>query len=795
MSELIIRGKGKRILVITVKSMMTQFQKEIWNRFTIPLVRLDSRKIQKIRSELPTNYNPFYYYNQTIVSIDTIKRDIEYRTFLENSWWDIIVIDEAQNVADRMSQAQRSRLAKLLSERSEALIMLSATPHDGHSETFASLMNMLDPTAIANPSDYSKDDIKGLCVRRFKKDLQNQINEAFKERKVTLEKCQATPTEEEAFGLLVNLRLNLAGGLDKQTDLFFKTVLEKSIFSSPAACLKTIEERLKKLQKKKASQYQKDLEQLIALKESVQRIGPNDFSRYQKLLELITGSDYGWTRKSDDRLVIFTERIETMRFLVKELKKDLNLPDDQVVELYGDLSDTQQQEIVENFGRKVSPVKILVATDVASEGLNLHYLCHRIIHFDIPWSLMVFQQRNGRIDRYGQKKSPDIRYFLNESITSKIKGDLRYMEILCEKEEQALKNIGDPAILMGAFSVEGEENKVFEAIENSTSPEDFESQLNPFDPVENLLAVTAQTESRPELAEDQTIFSDIQYLKLAFPYFNQKGQYHLKELDQVEGLEIEAGPSTDLIKRLKVLLPEEIQPNNYLRLSSDKKFLMDEFDRCLQSSLSETAWPATQYLWPLHPLFTWINEKAAILYGRNEAPWLALEKGLEPSESLFLMAGTIPNLKSAPLVDHWFGLLFENQNFIQEMSFTEALKKAGLFGADLTNPALATKEKLQALSTLIPMVIQEAKKVLSNLYTHYKSKTLPIIKLELEKLEELKKRQLAYQLSLQTMDKKSKDTTNIEKTFTLFTKWVKETLTIENNPYLRVIAVLTGAKR
>lgn len=131
MSELIARGKGKRILVVTVKSMMTQFQKEMWNRFTIPLVRLDSSRIQSVRAKLPTNYNPFFYYDKTIISVDTLKNDLDYRTHLEHAWWDIIVIDEAHNVAKRGDRSsQRSKLASLLANRSDTLIMLTATPHE-----------------------------------------------------------------------------------------------------------------------------------------------------------------------------------------------------------------------------------------------------------------------------------------------------------------------------------------------------------------------------------------------------------------------------------------------------------------------------------------------------------------------------------------------------------------------------------------------------------------------------------------------------------------------------------------
>jgi len=159
--------------------MLTQFQKELWSRFSIPLTRLDSIGLQRIRGCIPTNQNPFYYYDKSIISIDTLKQDVEYRTYLENAWWDIIIIDEAHNVAERKGGSSlRSKLARLLATRSDTLIMLSATPHDGSPRSFASLMNMLDPTAIANPDDYTKDDIKGLFIRRFKKDIQHQVASA-----------------------------------------------------------------------------------------------------------------------------------------------------------------------------------------------------------------------------------------------------------------------------------------------------------------------------------------------------------------------------------------------------------------------------------------------------------------------------------------------------------------------------------------------------------------------------------------------------------------------------------------
>ena len=155
-------------------------------------------------------------------------------------------------------------------------------------------------------------------------------------------------------------------------------------------------------------------------------------------------------------MVIFTERIETLKFLKEQLTKDLKLKANQVEILHGALSDIDQQRVVESFGKDESSVRLLIASDVASEGINLHYLCHRLVHFDIPWSLMVFQQRNGRIDRYGQEKRPEIVYLVTESGNDKINGDMRILEVLIEKDQQASKNIGDPSAFMKVYDINEE---------------------------------------------------------------------------------------------------------------------------------------------------------------------------------------------------------------------------------------------------------------------------------------------------------------------------------------------------
>lgn len=799
MSELILRGKGKRILVVTVKSMMMQYQKELWNRFSIPLVRLDSHKIQKIRNSLPSNYNPFFYYDKTIISVDTLKRDVEYRTHLENSYWDIIVIDEAHNVAERGNkQAQRSKLAQLLAGKSDTLILLSATPHDGKAESFASLMNMLDPTAIANPHDYTKEDIKGLCVRRFKKDVKNEIQSSFQEREVSIEKCNATNYEEAVYDFFADMQLEMDRDNKKITGQLFKTSLEKALFSSPASCIKSIDERLKKLTRKYGEDGFKDIDTLKELKTLLEKVNESSFSRYQQLLKLLNSTEYNWQKNSNDRIVIFTERIETMKWLAKNLKKDLGMSDNQIQEMSGSMSDIEQQEIVENFGREESKVRILVASDVASEGINLHYLCHRLIHFDIPWSLMVFQQRNGRIDRYGQKQKPDIRYFLIQSVNNKIKGDSRIMEILIQKEEQAYKNIGDPTLLMGKFNIEEEEQETAVAIEKGISGEDFEKQLEKsteeFDPFELLMQSDESDSVANEKSNDISLFNDKEYLIQAMQIFNENSQHVIRELGVADSVEIEL--TDEMKRRLKAQIPEEVFPKgNSLKLSPDKEFIMSEMKRCMQNDISEEAWPQTQFLWGLNPLFSWINDKAKLLFGRGEAPVIGVKANGDSKSIIYIISGSIFNRRSVPVIDEWYGIRVQDNKVKEVLSVKDLLEKTKLGQKNIPNESVLNDNAIIKAQNCLGIAIDKVKEILTEVNRNYDNKTTSDVLEYSEKLEKLKKKHLEYnQLSFLNSEEltrtKQLRKNKIEELFDSYWKWYEDGIKTENKPFVKVIAVM-----
>jgi len=816
MSDLIERGRGKRILVVALKSMMMQLQKEWWSRFTIPLVRLDSRGIQRIRQRMPTGHNPFFYYDKTIISIDTLKRGAEYRAYLENCRWDIVVIDEAQNAAKRGSGAgsQRHRLARLLAQRCDTMIMLSATPHDGQPRSFASLMNMLDPTAIANPDDYTREDVEGLFVRRFKGDIQDQVDSAFQERDVQICAADATAPEESAYETLADLDLATVEG-EQSGNVLFRTTLEKALFSSPAACRNTVAGRLRHLEgdgrPARRAGLQEDIDQLNALKKQLDRIDAAQFSKYQRLLALLR-KEMGWNgRDAQDRLVIFSERLPTLRFLKKHLTEDLSLPEKAVAVLHGGLSDTEQQEVMEAFGNDAADVRLLLASDLAAEGINLHYLCHRLIHFDIPWSLMVFQQRNGRIDRYGQERQPQIRYLVTSPAHPKIQGDLRILKVLIEKEQQAEANIEDPASLMGVYDAREEEHLTAQAIEAGQSPEDFEEILQDDEPdaMELLLGHGGAGSDSASLYEQQaeplSLFGgDFAYARAALAHLQEHAadppQHELDE--DVPAVYVTA---TDELRDRFDRLPDEAWPEH------DEFALSPSADR-VQEAIRESRqeqsgdWPAVQYLWKLHPVMRWLDDKVVASFRRHEAPVLALP-GLTPDEHIVVCSGRVPNLKGQPLVDRWVGIRLngdppDDAEDSEVLLFDKVVERAGLDKPRLPNRT-ASDADVSDLQPLVRPAVETMREWMSDRREDFEREINADLNEQLERLEALRsrhKRQKELELGEKDLldavaqGREEKEKRRVDRLFDEHLDWIESTMTTEDHAHIQVVAVLTGQR-
>jgi hypothetical protein len=164
--ELIRRGRGERILVVTPQHVLGQLQHELWTRFSIPLVRLDSTGISRIQQEIPAGRNPFTYFKRAAISVDTLNDEGQFGHHLDAIHWDAVVINESHNLINRGTQ--RNTLARKLAERSDALLLASATPHNGDRASFAELIRLLDPAAIADRHSYEPAEIEQLYRRRTK---------------------------------------------------------------------------------------------------------------------------------------------------------------------------------------------------------------------------------------------------------------------------------------------------------------------------------------------------------------------------------------------------------------------------------------------------------------------------------------------------------------------------------------------------------------------------------------------------------------------------------------------------
>lgn len=826
-TELIQRGRGKRILVVTQKAMLTQFQKEWWSRFSIPLMRLDSVGLARVRNRIPANHNPFNHFDRSIISVDTLKSNLEYRNYLENAWWDIIVIDECHNVAARAGEtglSRRARLARLLATRSDTLILLSATPHDGSARSFASLMSLLDPTAISDPDHYTPDDFrsKGLVIRRFKKDIRDQVSADFQERQTTCLRQPASALEEAAYRALLEVKFT-QGGQHKagQQQELQRIGLQKALFSSPKAALTSTQRRMSLLQEKSSPTLDErteidGLQELHdALQPLVQGASARSFSRYQKLLELLRSGDFGWRKEdANDRLVIFSERIETLNWLREHLTDDLRLKPKELEVLHGAMPDTEQQALVERFGRLDDPLRVLVCSDVASEGLNLHYFCHRLVHFDLPWSLMVFQQRNGRVDRYGQKRQPHIFYLFTETTNEKIRGDLRILEILQRKDDQANFNLGDPSAFLNVFDPDKEVEKVSDFMASGMTPEQVEASLdqaaadeddNEGDYLLKLFGggdAQSETDSLMHIVEPASLFdSDYQYAKAALSQLNQRQTLCQWAAQDAERLIALTAPR-DLQERLRQL-PREVQAaNDHYALTADRGRMAQAIEHARQARAEDETWPQLHYLWPQHPVMEWLGDRVLTHFGRHCAPLLQSGR-VQPGEEAFVLMGLVPNRKGQPLLVEWqvahrqIGGIGQGDFLLEP--FDAFVARVGLQAGAMPNrgqlredaPALKAMQAAlpAAVATMHAHMVKKQGAFAAELNGRLRTTLAELERLQHSQVDKLA-RDLQHQLETVKRGRFEHQKQQINRVFDDYRQWVQDTLTTEPRPWIQVLAAV-----
>lgn len=767
LAELIRRGRGEKILVVTPQHVLEQFQRELWTRFAIPLVRLDSTGIQRVQQDIPAGRNPFAYFKRAIISVDTLKSDV-YAHHLEHTEWDAVVIDESHNLVNQGTK--NNALARLLAKKTDALVLASATPHNGDASSFAELIKMLDEAAIANPNRYEVKDLDHLYIRRTKTTA--EVRESLKGSWADRGPSQPlrAPAGEKELAVFRELATRwIPGDPDQPSVSRHQLVpyqLLKSFLSSHRALRASIKTRIATLDKppieksadrKKQTQpvdpkvreaeVKRERAALVELQQLNEQIQDSDSAKLTALLAELR--EMGVGPGSDTRVVVFSERIPTLKWLAETVPAALGFPSGTspdeskpwlsfggaVQVMHGEASsDEEQRAIVEKFGLRDDPVRILFTGDVASEGVNLHQQCHLLVHYDLPWSLIRIEQRNGRIDRYGQAYPPQFRALVLTSDipwrTDEVSGQPRTLddrlvgEKLLGREEEAHKIEGSAEAVTGLYRAREEENRLTQDLIAGRTVEESikQSQQGGAAFLAGLLGQVGAVPEHPEVqrAVVPTLFrSTADYFDEALRQVchpNPEDQLSLRRDD--DGT-IAFEPPRDLLYRLKALpksyldeqriMPRKTEPGR-LRVTFSKDLADARLKAARETSKSQ--WPNVSYVTDVHPVLDWLTDKVLVEIGRHQAPVLAAAV----DSPTFLVQGIYSNGQGRPTIVEWMAVsgLPGEPNTVELTA--EALE---LYGVGPSMPGRATPRDLPGLTALVPDAIDEAKRHLGTLEEHY----------------------------------------------------------------------------
>jgi superfamily II DNA or RNA helicase len=415
--------------------------------------------------------------------------------------WDLIIVDECHNSMPSAfgEDSDLCRSIRDILPLCEHRLFLSATPHNGRTRSFTGLLEMLDPVRFTQSSELTpsaKERVKQVMVRRLKR----RINELYKVRRFCrrLPPCAVNldlgPHEEnlfksfERFRKAIHIAVAQEGRGRQLAGSFAVEILGKRLISCPvafadswwrsreafastdAASDQDVEKAGKASMEDTASDAETEAREAVAsrvigswllnLKEFINdeileidqvleelglgrdavpavSVNPREDKKLAETIALIDrllldGDQW----KSEERLILFTEFKTTLDYLLRQLREHYG-DSARFLSLYGGMDDGERRAVKDAFNDPAAEVRVLVATDAASEGLNLQQTARYMLHFDCPWNPMRLEQRIGRLDRHGQGRDVEVFHF-----TSEQSADLRFLAKVIEKIDQVREDLG-----------------------------------------------------------------------------------------------------------------------------------------------------------------------------------------------------------------------------------------------------------------------------------------------------------------------------------------------------------------
>jgi ERCC4-related helicase len=460
-TELIARGRARRVLLVLPPGIIPQWQEEMREKFGLEFQLIDNAAaLERAQTSLAEGIKPWVYFDRIITSTEYLKKQEVYTSAFALRW-DVVVVDEAHYLAESGTTfnpylTNRARLGKRLRDNAEAILLLTATPHNGYKHSFRSLLEVVEPTdaTFEGDSNAVRRRVERNVIRRLKKQIWKTGDDgkripAFKLRKPVeaIEIDGLADDESEIFRKVSSYcakTSKAAHGSDQAEVIsFVMQIIKKRMLSSRAALQQTVLRRLEALKSKgeledaptrgeirelqgdlslpdtdkeritrkvlsaiskDEKQRKGEISQLESIKKMLVKVEKKPDPKITKLLAELRNEVFS---DKYEKAIIFTEYVDTLNSIKAALELEPEVAG-HFVELTGSLSSKQRRDRIAQFERPET--KLLLATDAASEGLNLQRTCRRIYHIELPWNPNRMEQRNGRVDRHGQTRTPIIKY-------------------------------------------------------------------------------------------------------------------------------------------------------------------------------------------------------------------------------------------------------------------------------------------------------------------------------------------------------------------------------------------------